>query len=146
MPNNSIFINDFSNGNNFRTNIKNINNFDLVYGSIRPYFKKCGFALDVDYIAGTVFSFNAKNPNSYLWILGTICSDGFHEFTSKNSQGTKMPIINWDTFITYKVPFDENIINDFNSKIKPLFEISVNKMRQNRKLKEIKAKLLEKYF
>ena len=44
MPNNNIFINDFSCGENFTTNIKTLNNLDLVYGSIRPYFKKAGFA------------------------------------------------------------------------------------------------------
>ena len=146
MPNDSIFINNFSNGNDFKTNIKSINNFDLVYGSIRPYFKKAGFALDINYIAGTVFSFNVKNKNLYLWILATICSNDFHKFTAKNSQGTKMPIINWDTFTTYKVPYDEKIILEFNTKVKPLFDIVILKMRENRKLKEIKSKLLEKYF
>ena len=146
MPNDSIFINSFSNGADFKTNIKSVNNLDLVYGSIRPYFKKAGFALDVDYIAGSVYSFNVINKENYLWILATICSANFHEFTSKNSQGTKMPIINWDTFVTYKVKYNESSIFDFNAKVETLFNLAINKMRQNRKLKEIKSKLIEKYF
>ena len=146
MPNSSIFINNFSNGNNFKTNIKSVNNLDLVYGSIRPYFKKAGFALDVDYIAGTVFSFNVLNKNLYLWIMAIICSNQFHEFTTKNSQGTKMPIINWDTFITYKASYDEQTIDEFNKKIMPLFKMAVYKMKEIRKLKEIKSNLLAKYF
>ena len=146
MPNGNIFINEFSNGVNFSTNIKSINNLDLVYGSIRPYFKKAGFALDVDYIAGTVFSFQVKNNIDYLWILACISSNEFHLFTSANTQGTKMPIINWNTFVSYKLPYNENVINKFNNNVKPLFDIAVNKMKKNRRLKLIKEKLLHKYF
>lgn len=146
MPNGNIFINDFSDGKNFSTNIKSVNNFDIVYGSIRPYFKKAGFALDVNYIAGTVFSFNVKNANDYLWVLACISSDNFHSFTSINAQGTKMPIINWKTFTSYKIRYDSQIVITFQKIIKPIFEICIIKMRQNRKLKVIKEYLLKKYF
>ena len=146
MPSGNIFINEFSDGKSFSTNIKTINNLDMVYGSIRPYFKKAGFALDVDYIAGTVFSFNVKNKADYLWVLACISSEGFHSFTSTNAQGTKMPIINWDTFISYKVPFDSQIVESLNETLGPIFDICINKMRQNRKLKALKKNLLTKYF
>ena len=146
MPSENIFINSFSNGIDFKTNIKTLNNLDLVYGSIRPYFKKAGFALDVDYIAGSVFSFTTTNPNNYLWILACISSDEFHKFTNSNSQGTKMPIINWETFVTYKVSYDEKKLDAFNSVMKPLFDLATNKMKQLRKLNETKKILLSKYF
>ena len=146
MPNGNIFINEFSSGENFSTNIKTLNNLDLVYGSIMPYFKKAGFALDVNYIAGTVLSFKPKKADDYLWILACISSEEFHSFTTANAQGTKMPIINWDTFISYKLPYDKKAIEKFNHKIKPLFEMAVIKMRQNRKLKIIKQNLLTQYF
>lgn len=146
MPNGNIFIADFSDGHNFSTNIKTVNNLDLVYGSIRPYFKKAGFALDVDYAAGTVFSFNVKKEADYLWVLACISSEEFHSFASTNAQGTKMPIINWDTFVSYKISYDSDVIDLFNKSAKPLFEMAVNKVRQNRKLKEIKQSLLAKYF
>lgn len=146
MKSENIFINEFSNGNLFKTNIKSVNQMDLVYGSIRPYFKKAGFALDVDYIAGTVFSFNPVVSKDYYWLLACISSEGFHKFTSINSQGTKMPIINWDTFIKFKIPYDSKSVCTFNEIIKPLFEISVSKMRQIRKLRKIKSILLQKYF
>lgn len=146
MPSGSIFINTFSNGSNFKTNIKAINNFDIVYGSIRPYFKKAGYALDIDYIAGTVFSFNSKTKDDYLWILATIFSDKFHDFTNINSQGTKMPIINWDTFCTYTLKYDKEVISQFNQEVEPLFNIAVNKQRQSRILNKTKEILLKKYF
>lgn len=146
MKNDDIFINDFSNGEDFKTNIRTINNLDLVYGSIRPYFKKAGFALDVNYIAGSVYSFNVICKKNYLWILACICSNDFHNYTSSNSQGTKMPIINWDTFCNYNCPYDEKIIHDFNLKVSSLFDKAIIKMKQNRNLSKIKKLLLDKYF
>ena len=146
MKNGEIFINDFSKGEDFTTNIKSINNLDLVYGSIRPYFKKAGFALEVNYIAGSVYSFNSNKTIDYLWILACITSSKFHDYTSANSQGTKMPIINWDTFVEYNCPYDKEMIEKFNNKMHPLFKLAIYKSKQLRKLKVIKQSLLSKYF
>ena len=146
MTNDFIFINNFSTGKDFSTNIKTLKNYDLVYGSIRPYFKKAGFALDVNYIAGSVYSFETINKKDLYWVLACICSDAFHDFTNMNSQGTKMPIINWDTFCSYKCPYDDNLIDTFNSLVEPLFKSCVVKMKQIRQLSKIKQQLLQKYF
>ena len=146
MPNDNIFIDDFSDGDNFTTNVKTVNDMDLLYGSIRPYFKKAGFNWNSKYIAGSVYSFSPKHESDFLWILATICSDDFHKYTASNSQGTKMPIINWDTFIRYKVPYSKQISEKFTKELKPLFMKAVLKLKQNEILKTIKKKLLEKYF
>lgn len=146
MESNNMFVNNFSSGANFATNIKSLHEFDLLYGSIRPYFRKAGFSVLAKYVAGSVYSFNTKRKDDYLWILACICSDSFHLFTDSNSQGTKMPIINWDTFVSYKVPYDKEVINSFNNEFKKLFDLAVIKMKENKKLEIIKQKLLEKYF
>ena len=146
MPNDSIFINNFSEGKDFTTNVKTVNDMDLLYGSIRPYFRKAGFNWHSNYIVGSVYSFAPKHNLDYLWILATICSDNFHKYTTSNSQGTKMPIINWDALIRYKVPYSKLIAEKFAKELQPLFLKAILKLRQNELLKEIKTKLLEKYF
>ena len=146
MPNDSIFINNFSDGKDFATNIKTVNNMDLLYGSIRPYFRKAGFNWCSEYIAGSVYSFAPKHHFDYLWILATICSDNFHRYTASNSQGTKMPIINWDTFVRYKVLYSKEIAEKFTKELEPLFLKATLKLKQNELLKTIKTKLLGKYF
>ena len=146
MPNDNIFIDDFSDGDNFTTNVKTVDDMDLLYGSIRPYFKKAGFNWNSKYIAGSVYSFSPKHESDFLWILATICSDDFHKYTASNSQGTKMPIINWDTFIRYKVPYSKQMSEKYTKELKPLFMKAVLKLKQNEILKAIKKKLLEKYF
>lgn len=146
MPIDNVFINNFSKGEDFKTNIKIINNHDLVYGSIRPYFKKSGIAVDVNYAAGTVFSFKPKDENDYIWLLALISSNDFHQFTAKNSQGTKMPIINWNVFGTYDVPYDRYKVNYFNNRFSSPLTLAMSKMRIIRKLRELKTELITKYF
>lgn len=147
MKTNEIFLSNFSCGDSFETNIKNLNPFDLVYGSIRPYFRKSGFSIDTKCVAGSVFSFKPKHSDYFLVALAIITSNDFHSFTEVNSQGTKMPIINWDSFITYKIPnFSNDQLEIFNKKVKNSFKICVNLTLQNRSLKKIKYSLLEKYF
>lgn len=146
MQTDNIFIESFSDGKDFKTNIKTVNNYDLVYGSIRPYFRKAGVAIDVEYIAGTVFSFKPKNKNDFIWLLALISSNEFHLFTSRNSQGTKMPIINWNIFVSYEVPYSKEKISLMNHELIFLLELAINKVRNIRKLKQIKNVLLKKYF
>lgn len=146
MPNDNIFISDYSDGSNFATNIKTIGDTDLVYGSIRPYFRKAGFNWKSKYVAGSVYSFNVNDKYDYLWILACICSEDFHKYTASNSQGTKMPIISWDTFIKYKIPYSKQNVIEFKQNIEPLFEQALIKLKENDYLRRIKAKLLSKYF
>lgn len=146
MPNDNIFIDKFSNGSNFSTNIKAIGKNDLVYGSIRPYFRKAGFNWKTKYVAGSVYSFNTNRKDDYLWVLSCICSEEFHKYTATNSQGTKMPIINWDAFINFELPYSEKSAVTLQSTMKPLFELSVVKLKENDCLETIKSWLLKKYF
>ena len=146
MPNDNIFIDKFSNGSNFSTNIKTIGKNDLVYGSIRPYFRKAGFNWKTKYVAGSVYSFNTNRKDDYLWVLSCICSEEFHKYTATNSQGTKMPIINWDAFINFELPYSEKSAVTLQNTMKPLLELSIVKLKENDCLETIKSRLLKKYF
>jgi len=147
MPSRNIVINNFSDGNLFNTNIKIIDENTLLYGSIRPYFRKCGFTTGINYIAGTVHSFKTIEKKYYYWILALISSHDFHEHCNIKSQGTKMPIINWSNFTEYDVPIPEDDdLKKFNLKIEPLYNQIKNMMVQNRKLLEIKQLYLKKFF
>ena len=147
MPEDNIVINTFNDGSSFNTNIKTLDNNTLLYGSIRPYFHKCGFTVDINYVAGTVHSFKTVDKKMYFWVLGIICSEEFHKHTNTKSQGTKMPIINWDSLTNYDIPLlNSEDLNRFNSIIEPLYNIVIEKMRQNRKLNDLKQQYLKKFF
>lgn len=146
MHSNKIFINDFSKGSDFKTNIKSIEPFDLLYGSIRPYFRKAGFNIKNKFCAGSVFSFKPKQSLDFLWLLALISSNKFHLFTETNSQGTKMPIISWNSFVSYKAKYSKEASLSLSNQYEALFKYIVIKMLEVHKLKKIKESLLKKYF
>jgi len=146
MPQLSICINTFDRGNKLDSNIYKLNKFDILYGSIRPYFGKAGFAPINGCITGTIFSFKPKNECFYSFILFLISSRKFIDFTIKFSRGTKMPIINWSDFVAYKVAIPDKIeiLNKFNSIVFKLINIISLNINQNLTLENIRDTLLPK--
>ena len=147
MPQDNICIITSSNGSEFTTNIKTLEDDTLLYGSIRPYFKKCGFTVSHQFVTGTIHSFKPRNKKLLTFLLGVICSNSFHNYTNINSQGTKMPIINWETFINYDVPILEKSQMDlFYDKTIDLYNYIKKIMCKNLLLYQLKHLLLNKYF
>lgn len=147
MPENNIVINSSNKGELFNTNIKTLTENTLLYGSIRPYFKKCGFTTNINYVAGTVHSFKTYQEKMYWWILSVISSNDFHKHTNTKSQGTKMPIINWESFVAYDVPIiSNNLLKEFNDIICPLYNLIIKLINSNNILLELKKQYLNKFF
>lgn len=147
MPENNIVINSSNKGELFNTNIKTLTENTLLYGSIRPYFKKCGFTTNINYVAGTVHSFKTYQEKMYWWILSVISSNDFHKHTNTKSQGTKMPIINWESFVAYDVPIiSDNLLKEFNDIICPLYNLIIKLINSNNILLELKKQYLNKFF
>jgi len=147
MPQQNVVISESSEGINFSTNINYLHENALLYGSIRPYFRKCGFAVGIDYVAGTVHQFVPRNLNIYLWILATIQSDDFHNHADKKSQGSKMPVIGYETLVEYDValPSGEEL-SEFNSSVHPFYAKVATGVKENRILKKLKEQYLKKFF
>ena len=146
MPQFSINISEFSKGSDFTTNIYKLEEYDLLFGSIRSYFGKAGFSPICGGVTGTVHSFKPINKDYYSFLLESITNKGFIEKTVKLSSGTKMPIINWDTFsnIALVVSKDGIIERKFNDVIKHNIEKIKTIILENKKLEETRDYLLQK--
>ena len=85
---------------------------DILYGSIRPYFGKAGFSPINGVVTGSIFSYLPKNKNYYAFVLLATTTQAFINFTTQFTKGTKMPIIGWSDFCSYKIamPSNEEII------------------------------------
>lgn len=115
MPSNRISQFTINDSDNFETNLFEMRRGDLLFGSIRPYLKKAGFAPCNGAVAGTVHSFRAKEEDYNFFALVTLCSELMFKYAIKNSKGTKMPVIGADDLLEFKLPFNKEIARKFNS-------------------------------
>ncbi len=142
----SICLDSFQKGEKFDSNIYKLKEMDILFGSIRPYFGKAGFSPINGVVTGTIFSYLPKQNDHYAYVLFLSTSKDFIDFTVAFSKGTKMPIIGWDDFCSYKsiIPADDELFKRFNQLLMPLiFKIKVN-IQQIQALSQIRDALLPK--
>ena len=146
MPQFSISLDSFQNGDAFDSNIYKMKEMDILFGSIRPYFGKAGFSPIRGVVTGTIFSYLPKDKDYYSYILFLTTSKEFIEFTVRYSKGTKMPIIGWKDFISYKIalPKDEKIISQFNFTMLGLINKILKNIQETHNLSKIRDSLLPK--
>ncbi|MCR4799565.1 MAG: restriction endonuclease subunit S, partial [Bacteroidales bacterium] len=114
MPSSSISLHKLNSSDKFTTNLFIMHEGDILFGSIRPYLKKAGIAPCDGVVAGTVFSYRTIVEDDYNFALFTLCRDSFFEYALAVSKGTKMPVVDSDHILAYKVPYSSRIAKLFN--------------------------------
>lgn len=141
MPSNTMCLTAKNLSNNFKTNLFKMKKFDILFGGIRPYLLKAGFAPFDGLNTGTVHSYSVKNKNQYNFALLTMTHESMFNFAVANSKGTKMPVIGSDDLLEYKIPYNEEIIEKFNTALNFRDTIAHN-IIENHKLTECRDWLL----
>ncbi len=113
---------------------------NILFGSIRPYLKKCGIAPCNGKVAGTVYQFEELKEGTYNYALLTMSQDFFFDYALKVSKGTRMPVVSMEDILSYKLPYNENIVNLFNRL--PIKKIIVSINKNTNKLNSLREKLL----
>ena len=118
---------------------------DIIFGKIRPYFHKVGFAL-TDGIASTD-SF-ILNPHKEIWglFLLTVSSEKFVSYSYQTcKEGAKMPRADWNQMQKYPLLIAQRNIQDkFEKIVNQLTERIEVLALQNRELKNARDCLLPK--
>ena len=115
MPSSSISIDRINSSDMFATNLYQMNEGDLLFGSIRPYLQKAGIAPCNGVVTGTVHCFQVNNDQDYNFALFTLCSRNVFNYAIKVSKGKKMPVISAEDLLAYKVPYSKKIAGYFNA-------------------------------
>ena len=113
MPSNSIALSEINTSDNFTTNLFKMKKGDILFGSIRPYLHKAGFAPCDGVVAGTVHSYRAIDKHDSNFALFTISCDAFFDYAVNVSSGTKMPVVSSDSILDYQVPYNSDIAKRF---------------------------------
>lgn len=77
---------------------------DLLYGRLRPYFRKVDRAGFDGACTGEVWVMRPTGEVPVSWLAGIIASPEFTDFAMAGSEGTKMPRAKWDHVARYPVP------------------------------------------
>lgn len=119
---------------------------DILFGKIRPYFHKVGFAL-TDGVASTdAIVMLAKKETLWSLLLMTVFSDDFVSYSYQNcKEGAKMPRADWKIMKEYPVLIPlERVLNDFERNIRMIAEKTKTLALQNIELSKVRDFLLPK--
>lgn len=141
MPSSTMCLTGKNTSDKFGTNLFEMSRFDILFGGIRPYLLKAGFAPFDGLVTGTVHSFKIIKDFNYNFALLTITHNNVFKFAVSNSKGTKMPVISSDDLLEYKFAYEENVVKKFNELIS-FKEIISKNITENHKLAELRDWLL----
>ena len=142
MPSNSITINEISEPNSFKSNLYKMKEFDLLFGSIRPYLNKGGIAPFNGGVNGTIHSYSPKNHKDYSLLVCCLFNPHMFKFAVSRSKGTKMPVVDNDSLLCFKLTYNENISYMFNNLIFDNWEKLIFNIKQNQELIRLRDFLL----
>ncbi|MBK8924626.1 MAG: restriction endonuclease subunit S [Crocinitomicaceae bacterium] len=115
----SISITDFGIGEDVQSNKYSYVEGDILFGKLRPYFKKVGVA-PFDGICSTdILVIRPIKFELFGYVLGTLIQDSFINYCTSLSAGTKMPRIEWNTMGEFLIATPKKIalIESFNELI-----------------------------
>jgi len=103
MPRNDICLSMWGKSEEINSNKFIYLKKDVLFGKIRPYFHKVGFALN-DGITSTDTMVMVANQNLWGLLLVTVSSDAFVDFSYQNcKEGAKMPRADWKQMEKYAI-------------------------------------------
>jgi type I restriction enzyme S subunit len=117
MPSGTICLNQSSAGDSFATNMLDMRKYDILFGSIRPYLLKAGFAPFDGLVAGTIHSFSPLEKSNTNFLLLAMTSKSIFDHAITSSKGTKMPVIGAGDLLDYLVPYSPKVMTAFEEAI-----------------------------
>jgi type I restriction enzyme, S subunit len=117
---------------------------DIIFGKIRPYFHKVGFALRDGVASSDAFVWRVKEQKAWALLVCATSSDHFVAVASKTvKEGSKMPRADWKVLAKYKIPEpNDDLLAEFDGRVRPIAEECRKLALQNRALTRARDLLL----
>ena len=104
MPRGSIFLTEWKKAKGLGSNKTAFKRGDLLFGKLRPYFKKVGIA-PIDGVCSTdILVVRPKSPRDIALVTAVAASDALIDSLSASSTGTRMPRASWKDLAAWRVP------------------------------------------
>lgn len=146
IPKRKLTFYNYKDGKEAKSSLIKFKRNDILLGNMRVYFHRVCLAPFDGVTRNTVFTLRPKDEKYTYYLISLINRDDFIEYASNNSKGSTMPYAVWEgTLDKVKIIHPPlNYLNQFNSKIKSNFELSISLLKQNRKLAILRDTLLPK--
>lgn len=118
---------------------------DILFGKLRPYFRKVGIAPVDGRCSTEILVLQAKRSDLFGLVLGHISSAEFIAHCNAVSSGTRMPRAEWNVAGAYKVPVPPASISaEFSETARAIYDQIVALTHESRTLVELRDTLLPK--
>ena len=118
---------------------------DILFGKLRPYFKKVGVALVDGVCSSDIVVVRPKTPNWFSLLLMQLSTQEFIDYTDSMSSGTKMPRVNWQDIGRYSLALpNEDVARAFDALARPCVERIRSNVMESRTLAGLRDTLLPK--
>lgn len=145
MPKNSICLNMYGDVSSVTGSKLNFRKNDILFGKIRPYFHKVGFAQCNGVTSTDTLVMRAK-PNCFGLLLEIASSDAYVAYATATSKtGTKMPRADWNAMSAYELlEPSARVLAQFDGFVKQITDEIMNLSDQIVAAREARDRLLPK--
>lgn len=144
MPRRSITLNEWGKSEDIFSQKFVYRENDILFGKIRPYFHKVGFALTDGITSSDAIVIRASENIFYYYLLMIVSSDRFVSLASKTvKEGSKMPRADWKHLKRHLVTVPPNhLLVEYNDFCAPILNQLKSLSVQTKKLCEARDLLL----
>jgi type I restriction enzyme S subunit len=104
MPRASLFLDEWSNADGLGSNKSRFSTGDVLFGKLRPYFKKVGVAPVAGVCSTDILVLRATRDDVRALVAVVASSDALIDSLSASATGTKMPRASWSDLASWPVP------------------------------------------
>ena len=117
---------------------------DIIFGKIRPYFHKVGFALRNGVASSDAFVWRVHEERMWPLVMCATSSDQFVALASQTvREGSKMPRADWTVLQQFQIPSpNEETLREFSRRVNPIAQACKKIAFQNRELAKARDLLL----
>ena len=143
MPKGSISLNEWGLQSGLASSKSRFSTGDVLFGKLRPYFKKVGLAPVEGVCSNDILVLRPKSPSLRAFIAVVASSDELIDYVSAAATGTRMPRASWADVAKWVVPkLSMPEIERLGELTEPLVDKLLRVVHENRRLVELREALL----
>jgi type I restriction enzyme S subunit len=143
LPRGSMFLDTWMSAGSPASHKTRFLQSDLLFGKLRPYFRKAGIA-PVDGVCSTdILVLRARHPSLRGVALVELTSDALFDYASSGSAGTRMPRVSWEYLSKWVVALpSDGRLSKLSAITTPLIEMGCQLCRETPVLASLRDTLL----